>query len=207
MSLFDDLLGHGTEHSRIPKIECGSEKSNFKLRKQKCPRQRTGRVAADGSRQPQKGMILTKKGKKDRTKKRQSIHTPLTSHKRVGKTLVPPMASLPTQFSSWQDDHAPEMLWALLLASSLPRDAYLGCFREVISWAQGKKDLLVELNPPPPPESQTGGSPCEIDLTGLGLLPSDHFNEFVRIRVKHPLGYGALRPLVTYRSSGSGRWA
>lgn len=88
------------------------------------------------------------------------------------------------------------MLWAHLLASVISRDVYLACFRAVIVWARERKDLLVSLNPPESEATKVGGSPCEIDMTGLSLLPSENFNEFFKILVKHPLGYGALRPLL-----------
>ncbi len=48
-------------------------------------------------------------GKKDKKKRQSGLHTPIGKHEHVGKSLVPPLATLTSEYSSWRDDHAPEM--------------------------------------------------------------------------------------------------
>ena len=144
-------------------------------------------------------------GRKNRKKKERNLHTPIAKHKHVGTTLVPPLATLTSHYSSWRDDHAPEMLWAVLLASVLPRDAYLACFRTVLEWCRQNKDRLTELNPAKGgPSSNT---PCEIDHTALGRLDPGDFDTFFQLLVRHPLSYGALRPLLLVKAlPGYAHW-
>ncbi|MCT2504943.1 hypothetical protein MNU13_27105 [Pseudomonas aeruginosa] len=72
---------------------------------------------------------MTKKKKKSRSGK---ITTPLAGHKRVGKALVPPMLQLEgVSFSSWVNDRLPEMLWASLVITVIPRDQALEAFRDI----------------------------------------------------------------------------
>jgi hypothetical protein len=157
-------------------------------------------------------------GKKSRRKRRfrDANYSDIPTHKVVGKRLVPPLNTVPNYNpSSWSHDHAPEMLWALLVASAFRREEYLDCFRAIASW-------LRHAFPPPPdddgPSAQTKHSAqqnsdaefdcsCEIDHTSLAELSDKHFQEFVDIIVKHPLGYAALRPLLLLDSvPGIDRW-
>lgn len=132
---------------------------------------------------------------------RDANYSRLGEHKRVGKELISAFGALPfNTFSSWRDDHAPEMLWAVLLASTLPRDAYLGCFRRIAEW-------MRTTFPPEDPQDSAKAKPepvhdekafvaCELDHTSLAALSNEHFQQFLQIPLKHPLGYGALRPLL-----------
>ena len=149
-------------------------------------------------------------GKKDKKKKRSGgIHSPLDHHKVVGKKLVPPLRRVPkTSFSSWRDDHAPEMLWALSLAAVLPRQAYLSCFREVARWVHKNAEELWPRKPPDDKgDFEKVGMPCEVDMTSLAGLPDGKFSEFCKIIVKHPLSHAALRPMLLVESlPGLERW-
>lgn len=60
--------------------------------------------------------------------------TPLAGHKKVGKALVPPIMQLKgLSFSSWVNDRLPEMLWASLVITVIPRDQALEVFRDIAS--------------------------------------------------------------------------
>lgn len=149
-------------------------------------------------------MPKDKKGKKK--KQRRQIHTPIDKHKISGKKLIPPLNALPkTSHTSWRDDHAPEMLWAFLIASVLPREECLACFRAVLSWARAK--LKKEPAEQPSVANDMPGVACEIDLTGLSSLPEAQFAEVCEILFRHPLSYAALRPMLLIDSlPGLDRW-
>jgi hypothetical protein len=71
------------------------------------------------------------KGKKTKTERAQ--YSPLASHRREGKSFIPPFMQNPNiTLMSWRDTRVPELLWAILLAGNLERDSYLRLFREVI---------------------------------------------------------------------------
>lgn len=57
--------------------------------------------------------------------------TPLAQHKTEGKKLIPPFASLNMQRRSWVNDALPEVLWATIVITHLPREEALDIFREV----------------------------------------------------------------------------
>ncbi len=149
-------------------------------------------------------------GKKEKKKKRSGgIHSPLDHHKVVGKKLVPPLRRVPkTSFSSWRDDHAPEMFWALSLAAVLPRQAYLSCFREVARWVHKNAEELWPRKPPDDKgDFEKVGMPCEVDMTSLAGLPDGKFSEICKINVKQPLSHAALRPMLLVESlPGLERW-
>jgi len=49
--------------------------------------------------------------------------TSLEKHTRAESKLMPPLAQLPNMnLSSWRDNRLPEMIWAGLLFSTLPRN-------------------------------------------------------------------------------------
>ena len=145
---------------------------------------------------------------KRKKKSRGQVHSPLGHHKVIGKRLVPPLNAMPlTSHTSWRDDHAPEMLWAFLLAAVLPREAYLGCFRSVLNWAHANLKKESPASSVPPPNTSTLGMACELDITALSALPDEQFTGLFEILVRHPLSYGALRPLLLIESlPGRDRW-
>lgn len=148
--------------------------------------------------------------KKNRKQKRKAgrVNTTIAQHKKRGNKLVPPLSSLPgTSFSSWRDDHAPEMLWAFLIATTLSRDAYLGCFRALLDWVYVNLRNEPREVASPPPEHGTIGMACELDLTSLSELPGEQFEAFCKILFGHPLGYGAVRPMLLIDClPGRDRW-
>lgn len=67
--------------------------------------------------------------------------TPLEKLRKVGPVLKGPMDRIgPIQFSSWVNEILPDMLWAVLLISQLPREKALSAFRIVLR-------LLREVQP------------------------------------------------------------
>lgn len=153
-------------------------------------------------------------GKKSKRKRkyRDANYSSILDHQRVGKKLIPPLNRIPNyNSSSWRDDHAPEMLWAFLLATTLPRDVYLRCFREIITWTRSTfppTDHSADTAPERTPQSESiPNDACEIDHTSLAELSDRHFEQFVKIPLAHPLGYGVLRPLLLLDSlPGVHRW-
>jgi Family of unknown function (DUF5677) len=80
------------------------------------------------------------KGK--RKSSRQTRYSSLESHRREGKSFVPPFMQYPnTVLLSWRDSRIPEILWAVLLSGVLERDRYLDIFRGVIRRAAEAKQV------------------------------------------------------------------
>ena len=67
--------------------------------------------------------------KKDKQKrKRLRGGSTLQEHKQVRKTLLPPLAQLGVQLSSWAKNMLPEMLWADCLLTHYEFNQAGGCF-------------------------------------------------------------------------------
>lgn len=155
-----------------------------------------------------------KLGKKTKQKRnyRDFNYSGIGDHQRVGKQLIPPLNNIPnSNSSSWRDDHAPEMLWAFLLAATFPRDEYLSCFRQIIEWMRvtfPKVDQPADATPENIPQGEEAlNDACEFDHTSLAKLSDQYFKQFVNIVLAHPLGYGAFRPLLFIDSlPGIHRW-
>lgn len=67
--------------------------------------------------------------------------TPLARRQKKGKVIRSPMAQLSdlggvVSWSSWMDDHLPNILWACVVTGALERDEYLSLFRKIISAAR-----------------------------------------------------------------------
>jgi len=156
-----------------------------------------------------------KRKDKRKPKYKYAQYSPIEHHKRVGKELVTPLNTMEQMTrSSWRDDHAPELLWAFLIAVVIPRAEYLDVFRRVAVWAREtflreEKEPEDANAPPPTPAEAAGmlGMGCEVDHTSISELTDDQFKAFVGILTKHPLGYAALRPLLLLKSlPGIERW-
>lgn len=128
--------------------------------------------------------------KKKKNKARQRMTTPLSGHSRVGKTLVPPMMSLPgsINFSSWSNERLPEMLWAALVMTVFPREDALGAFREIASLGIKYREMGDECKP------------WSLNLSALARQPHELIAAIVQIVKKHPLALAALRPLLLLES-------
>ena len=67
--------------------------------------------------------------------------TKLPQHKRHGSKLVPPLAATPKfKNASWRDERLPEMLWAALLVTGLPRLQALAIFRRLAEFVATRPD-------------------------------------------------------------------
>jgi len=124
-------------------------------------------------------------GKKSKTKKEgRRRASSIADHQRIGKSLVPPLLKVPNLSPhSWIDDRLPEMLWACLVITVLPRDAALTAFRSVA--AVGFAHRGVERR-----------GDWLLFHSQLPNLPPEYLHTIVRVVTAHPLGYAALRPLL-----------
>lgn len=109
--------------------------------------------------------------------------------------------------SSWADDHMPEMLWAVLLTGVLDRKSYLDCLRSVAihckEWFKRDETNAEEV----PQEPYSPNHTVVIDQTTLATSSDEKFREFLKIPLRQPLGYAALRPLLLIESlPGRERW-
>lgn len=104
----------------------------------------------------------------------------LESHPRQGKRLQSPYRQIPNvTFTSWRDDYLPNMLWAAVVATSLPREEYFSLFREIIGHSQ-------EIERP---------NECQLVHTYLAALsPEDFLTIFEPLR-GHPAAYSNLSSL------------
>ncbi|MEW6352658.1 MAG: DUF5677 domain-containing protein, partial [Thermodesulfobacteriota bacterium] len=134
--------------------------------------------------------------KKKANPKKKKATSSLGQHKRIGKTLVPPLLTVPNlSRQSWADDRLPEMLWACLVISVLPRPEALDVFREIASL--GFKYRTFQ-----------GIGDWTLGHSQLPSLPKEVFERIVSITTRHPLGYAALRPLLLLDSlPGREQWA
>lgn len=141
-------------------------------------------------------MSKRKRSGKDRGRKRRNTSS-LQQHRRIGKTLLPPFLTLPGSGltpASWTNDRLPEMLWACLVISVIPRDQALNLFREIaeIGFKYRDKDVSAE---------------WRLYQSDLAVLPEEILAKLIQIITKHPLGYACLRPLLLLdKLPGNERW-
>jgi len=109
------------------------------------------------------------RSKRKADKKAKAIqHSTIEQHHRQGKRLVPPLANLPKmQPRSWRDNRLPEMLWAALLVTHLPRPEALNVFRQLANHIHKHRDAG-----PSPDITHTGLSTLEPELLlkTLGII-------------------------------------
>lgn len=132
--------------------------------------------------------------KKKNTRQTGANTTPLSGHTRRGKSLVPPMMTLPGgfAFSSWTNDRLPEMLWAALVITALRREEALAVFREVASIGvkyESMGEAFKEFN---------------LNISGLAKQPPEMIATIVGSVKKHRLGKIVLRPLLLFDSLPAG---
>jgi Family of unknown function (DUF5677) len=120
------------------------------------------------------------------SKKRSSLTSPLHEHKRLGKSLVPPLLTVPgVTPQSWTNDRLPEMLWACLVISVLPRSHALNAFREIASIGLKYRD-------------RQGTGEWSLSQSQLPSQPPEILNQIIAVITRHPLGYAALRPVLFF---------
>ena len=87
---------------------------------------------------------MSKKNRDRRERNRQektARYSTLEAHKREGSQLIAPMMTIPNmQPSSWRNQRLPEVLWAAILVSHLPREMALDIFRPAAMHALKLRD-------------------------------------------------------------------
>ena len=145
------------------------------------------------------GMRMKKKAGKGKRNRTNSNNSTLSQHKKVGKVLLPPMLHmLPQQkmfFSSWVNNRLPEVLWACLAASVLPRPDLLKVFLSIAEKLGKSARARVNSH--------------DIDLTHSALASfAGGIEEICSALLDHPDGRRALRPLLVFESlPNRERWA
>lgn len=128
------------------------------------------------------------------------VTSSLADHKRVGKALIPPMMQLTgMSFSSWANNRLPEMLWACLVITVIPRKEAIEVFRDIASIGiRYRRDEHEQESKP-----ALGWSLRHSDLPNQ---PRELFNALVT-RVLHcHSGLQALRPLLLLESLPGRDW-
>ena len=75
-------------------------------------------------------------------KARSATHSTIPQHRRQGSALVPPLRTLPQlKPVSWHNDRLPEILWAALLITHLPRRAALTTFYRVGDYVHRNREI------------------------------------------------------------------
>lgn len=137
---------------------------------------------------------------KKSTSNKKKYTSSLSQHRRIGKTLIPPMLQSPIGdnmiFRSWQDTELPEMLWACLIISAVPREIALNLFVRIAA-----------LGFPFRNENQDGKN-WSLNHSSIVRLPEDIFDKLVSIVISSfSSGENILRPLLLFESlPGIGRW-
>ena len=141
-------------------------------------------------------MSKRKKSGKVKSRKRRTTSS-LQQHSRIGKTLLPPFLTLPGSGLtpiSWMNDRLPEMLWACLVISVIPRHVALDLFREVAAIGFKFRD-------------NEASAEWGLTHSHLAELPEEILTQVIQIITRHPLGYACLRPLLILdKLPGKERW-
>lgn len=145
-------------------------------------------------------MLVNKKRDKAKRRNRSKSHSStLDQHKKVGKKLLPPMLHMLPQgklaFSSWVNNRLPELLWAALVISFMPRKEALKAFLEIAE----RLAVIV----------RTAQDDPVLDLTHSGLesFPAG-IEEICVVLLASPNGRAALRPILMFESlPARDRWA
>lgn len=124
--------------------------------------------------------------KKKRKDKKGFQHSTISQHQLHGKTLTPPLGKLLPNLhvSSWRDERMPEMLWAALLITQLPRDDALNVFRDVANYIH---------------EHRTSQPPHDVTHEGLSVTSEENRNGILSVLSATPVRRAALRPLLLLR--------
>jgi hypothetical protein len=108
----------------------------------------------------------------------------IAQHKREGKTLVPPFATVPgLSLQSWANDRLPEFVWAGLLLAGLERVDALNVFRRVISHV----------------EKHLTGAPFNGTLSAIATLDDQKRNRLLEELCNETQVREILAPLVVLR--------
>lgn len=122
--------------------------------------------------------------KKKKHQKQQQNYSTIPQHKRHGKKLIPPLRQIVEKDapgSSWRNERLPEMLWAILLVTHLPREYALNVFRQIVKYIQDlpKNDRFHD-----------------VTHTGLSKLPPERLNDVLSIIIGGQDQREVLAPLL-----------
>jgi hypothetical protein len=130
-----------------------------------------------------RGYRLTKKKRK--TQKKGRSYSNLKEHKQRGKELVPPLLDIQElELQSWMNDRLPEMLWAALLVTCLPRDQALSIVREVAGYADEHVERFRDTQ-----------DHIDVTLSGIARLGTADTEAIVGILTSQADRRRVLRPL------------
>lgn len=106
----------------------------------------------------------------------------LNQHERTGGIFLPPLMKMPKlQFSSWHAERLPEMAWAVLLISSLDRQAGLDIFRRAAKFID---DL------------EASEKIHDVTFSGLEKLPEARREAFIALIANDEPAKLAMSPLL-----------
>src|SRR5208282_4894569 len=115
----------------------------------------------------------------------QPSHSGIEDHQIQGKTLVPPFLKLrQLQFNSWINERLPEMVWAALLVSELPRTEALGVFQELAKYAA---------------RFRNGGTVSDVTFSSFSSLPPDVLDGALDVLTLTDPLKKSLRPILLLR--------
>lgn len=130
---------------------------------------------------------MSKKKKPHRPGK---ITSQLADHKKVGKALVPPFMQISgLSFSSWATDRLPEMLWACLVITVLPREEAIEAFRDIAA-------IGIHYRREDGEEQEQKARGWSLRHSDLPNQPRELFNGLASRVLRCPAGVQALRPLL-----------
>ena len=126
---------------------------------------------------------MSRKKKRQKPSLRENYST-IPEHKHQGKKLIPPLRQIfekEEPGSSWRNERLPEMLWAILLVTHLPREHALSVFRLVAKYIKElpKNDRFYD-----------------VTHTGLSKLPPDRLDDVLSIIIGGQEQREALVPLL-----------
>jgi hypothetical protein len=128
---------------------------------------------------------MSRHNKPKRTKKQRTerSYTPLSDHKRVGKTLPSALSQLMAypgfRRADWVGERLPEMLWAAILLGALGREAALERLRATGLIVQDRVDA----------DETRADVLGDVSLSGLARWNDDEFDQFITDVIR---GDGAL---------------
>jgi len=128
---------------------------------------------------------MSKKRKRQRKSGRSA--SSLADHQKTGKTLTPPLMRHPITLSAWSDHRLPEMLWACLLLTTLPRRQVIGMMRRIATAALDWSN-------------ETPEKPKDLGITHSALpdLPQELRTKVMAIICNQSAARRALAPLLLF---------
>lgn len=129
------------------------------------------------------------------------VTSSLVDHKRVGKALIPPIMQITgLSFSSWANNRLPEMLWACLVITVIPREEAIEVFRDIASIGiRYRRDDDREQEP----KEALGWTLRHSDLPNQ---PRELFDALVSRVLRCHSGLQALRPLLLLENLPGRDW-